>query len=43
LRKGLGILKVVSICDVGTGTVLKEEMSGPFDASGASEDMQPTI
>src|SRR5262249_13572306 len=44
LRKGTGILKVASICGVGTGTVqrIKEEMSGPFDAS-ADVEMFSTI
>jgi DNA invertase Pin-like site-specific DNA recombinase len=46
LRKGTGILKVARLCGVGTGTVqrIKEEMSGPFDASDASdEEMYATI
>src|SRR5262249_58278240 len=45
LRKGAGILKVARLCGVGTGTVqrVKEEMSRPFDASAASEEMYATI
>ena len=39
LRKGLGILKTAKTLGVGTGTVqrIKEEMSGPFDASAGVE------
>ena len=39
LRKGMGILKTAKTLGVGTGTVqrIKEEMSGPFDASAGVE------
>src|SRR5262245_47463488 len=38
LRKGTGILKTARLVGVGTGTVqrIKDEMSGPFDASEAA-------
>jgi len=38
LQKGTGILKVARLVGVGTGTVqrIKEEMTGPFDASVAA-------